>query len=79
MTPKEAYKQVTDMKVFARVQEVEDVLKTDADYAHRYAFHFLKAPWPEAEAVIKGDALVWDWYQVDTLRTKAATDRSLWK
>lgn len=70
MTPREAYKVVCDMKKFERRTELEVVLATSADYAHRYAFHFLKAPWPEAESVIQTDALSWAWYQADTLKTK---------
>lgn len=70
MTPQEAYKQVTDMKVFERKPELEAALIQDPDYAHRYAFHYLKAPWSEAEPVIQTDPLVWSWYQADTLKTK---------
>lgn len=77
MTPRDAYKKVCDMKPFVRDAELEVAIATHADYSHRYAFHFLKAAFPEGEAVMQTDPLVWDWYQVDTLKTKASVDLSL--
>lgn len=67
MTPQEAYMTASNMKPFARVPELEQVIIQSADYAHRYAFHFLKGPWPEAETIMQTDLLVWDYYQKDIL------------
>lgn len=76
MTAQEAYVKVCAMKPFVVDADLEAAIATSADYSHRYAFHFLKAAFPAGEPAMQADALVWDWYQVDTLKTKASVD--LW-
>lgn len=74
MTPKEAFIKICDMKPFRIDSDLEETIAMSADYSHRYAFHFLKAAFPKGESAMQTDALVWDWYQVDTLKTKSAIE-----
>lgn len=78
MTAKEAYlaevaRQGKEGKTFQHSPELRAIIATSADYAHRYAFHVLNAPIPEAEPLMQTDQLIWDWYQRDTLKVQSST------
>jgi hypothetical protein len=60
-SPEDAFEHA--LKLGFRDQTIEDVIKTDPEYALKYAEEVVRSRWPEAEEVMKSNVDVWNRYQ----------------